>query len=187
MGKFVCKKSPKKSWKIWNIPVQPQFDRLGNSTESPIKVLLPISVTFFLFFKILGSHVSLTFKAMVDPLLACFSLLSAKFLFPCIFTIPLSWQFVISSIFSVASSSEADDNNMREARRYSRCSMWFSVTGMVIGIVAFIAIVIHYTKHHEYYDDHAQGLGMNHWRSNACKLLHLSFFWKATIFFTLIA
>ena len=42
----------------------------------------------------------------------------------------------------VASSSAADGNDMDQARKLGRASMWVSVAGIIIGVVLIIVVVV---------------------------------------------
>ena len=47
-------------------------------------------------------------------------------------------------LFSVTSSSAADENRMEEARSYGRASCWVSVFGAIIGVVVIVILIVMY-------------------------------------------
>ena len=53
----------------------------------------------------------------------------------------------LECIFSVAvlSSSAADNNDMEQARKMGRVSLWINVAGIIVGVILFIVVSVVYT------------------------------------------
>jgi uncharacterized membrane protein len=52
---------------------------------------------------------------------------------------------IIAIVFSVMSSSAADDGDMEKARSNGRISMWLSVAGIIISVILIIIVIVYVT------------------------------------------
>ena len=54
----------------------------------------------------------------------------------------LRYSYTRIIIFSVASSSAADENRMEEARNYGRAAMWTSIVGAILSVITIIVVIV---------------------------------------------